>query len=83
MPGWVRLICFSGSGNSARPPTRKSLDLFEALLPQLVFALQNLELFLCLEKKLLAARGVLDEASTYVRRPTWTPDQEHWPTVCA
>ena len=61
-------------GTSAR--TEEALDLFEALLPQLVFALQNLELFLCLEKKLLAARGVLDEASTYVRRPTWTPDQE-------
>ena len=33
-----------------------------------------MELFLVLEKKLLAARGVLPEESTWVRRPTWTPD---------
>lgn len=54
----------------------EALDLFEHVLPQLVFALQSMELFLCLEKRLLAARGVLDEASTHVRRPTWTPDPE-------
>jgi 4-hydroxy-tetrahydrodipicolinate synthase len=51
-------------------------DLFEHVLPQLVFSLQSLELFLCLEKRLLAARGVLDESSTHVRHPTWTPDPE-------
>lgn len=53
-----------------------ALDLFEKVLPQLVFSLQNMELFLCLEKRLLAARGVLAESSTHVRRPTWTPDSE-------
>jgi dihydrodipicolinate synthase/N-acetylneuraminate lyase len=53
-----------------------ALDLFQVLLPQLVFSLQNMELFLCLEKKLLAARGVLDESSTHVRRPTWSPDAD-------
>jgi len=53
-----------------------ALDLFQAILPQLVFSLQNMELFLCLEKKLLAARGVLPESSTHVRRPTWTPDTD-------
>jgi 4-hydroxy-tetrahydrodipicolinate synthase len=53
-----------------------ALDLFQVLLPQLVFSLQNLELFLCLEKKLLAARGVLEESSTFVRAPTWTPDAD-------
>jgi 4-hydroxy-tetrahydrodipicolinate synthase len=53
----------------------EALDLFQILLPQLVFSLQNMELFLCLEKQLLAARGVLDESSTYVRRPTWSPDE--------
>jgi len=46
------------------------------VLPQLVFSLQNMELFLCMEKKLLAARGVLPDSSTYVRRPTWTPDAD-------
>ena len=54
----------------------EALDLFQVLLPQLVFTLQNMELFLCLEKKLLAARGVLPDSSTYVRRPTWTPDKD-------
>ncbi|MFV1967682.1 MAG: dihydrodipicolinate synthase family protein [Pirellulaceae bacterium] len=54
----------------------EALDLFQVMLPQLVFSLQNMELFLCLEKKLLASRGVLRESSTYVRRPTWTPDTE-------
>lgn len=53
-----------------------ALDLFEHILPQLVFSLQSMELFLCLEKRLLAARGVLPETSTYVRRPTWTPDAD-------
>src|SRR5262249_61539721 len=54
----------------------EALDLFEHVLPQLVFSLQSLELFLCLEKRLLAARGVLPDTSTHVRRPTWTPDAE-------
>jgi 4-hydroxy-tetrahydrodipicolinate synthase len=54
----------------------EALDLFEHLLPQLVFSLQSLELFLCLEKRLLAERGVLAAASVHVRRPTWTPDTE-------
>ncbi len=53
----------------------EALDLFQVVLPQLVFSLQNLELFLWLEKRLLAARGVLAETSTHVRRPTWTPDE--------
>src|SRR4029077_1738884 len=53
-----------------------ALDLFQQVLPTLVFSLQNMELFLCLEKRLLAARGVLPESSIHVRRPTWTPDAE-------
>ena len=54
----------------------EALDLFQVLLPQLVFSLQNLEFFLCLEKLLLAARDVLPASSTYVRRPTWSPDTD-------
>jgi hypothetical protein len=57
----------------------EALNLFQVILPQLVFTLQSMEVFLCLEKKLLAARGVLDEASTHVRRPTWTPDEDILP----
>jgi 4-hydroxy-tetrahydrodipicolinate synthase len=56
--------------------TDEALDLFQVVLPQLVFSLQSMEFFLCLEKKLLAARGVLDKGSTYVRGPTWTPDDD-------
>jgi 4-hydroxy-tetrahydrodipicolinate synthase len=54
----------------------EALDRFQVVLPQLVFSLQSMELFLCLEKRLLAARGVLDESSVHVRRPTWTPDPD-------
>lgn len=36
--------------------------LFEAVLPQIVFSLQNLELFLYCEKRLLQARGLLRDA---------------------
>jgi 4-hydroxy-tetrahydrodipicolinate synthase len=54
----------------------EALDLYQVLLPQIVFALQNLELFLHLEKRLLAARGILPQESTFVRAPTWTPDPE-------
>lgn len=61
-------------GTSGR--TDDALDLFERVLPQIVFSLQSMEFYLGLEKKLLAARGVLPETSTYVRRPTWTPDAE-------
>jgi len=58
----------------------EALDLFQIVLPQLVFSLQNMELFLHIDKQLLSARGVLPESSTHVRRPTWTPspdEQEH------
>jgi len=51
-----------------------ALDLFEHVLPQLVYSLQSMELFLCLEKRLLVQRGVLNESNRHVRRPTWTPD---------
>lgn len=53
-----------------------ALGIFQRVLPQLVFSLQSMELWLHLEKKLLAARGVIPTTSTYVRGPTWTPDAE-------
>jgi 2-keto-3-deoxy-L-arabinonate dehydratase len=52
----------------------EALSWFERLLPQLVFSLQSMELFLWLEKRLLAQRGVLHAANRFVRSPTWTPD---------
>lgn len=54
----------------------RALDLFQHLLPQLVFALQSNEVFLWMEKRLLAARGVIPEGSAHVRRPASTPDAE-------
>jgi len=56
--------------------TEEALDLFEHILPQLVFSLQSMELFLCLEKRLLTQRGVLNKSNRHVRRPTWTPDDQ-------
>lgn len=40
----------------------KAFQLFEKLLPQIVFALQNFELFLYCEKRLLQSRGVISSA---------------------
>ncbi len=51
-----------------------ALDLFQVLLPQLLFSLQNMELFLHIEKRLLVNRGLLVEAT--VRSPTFTPTVE-------
>nr|AFK79180.1 dihydrodipicolinate synthetase [uncultured bacterium F25-01] len=51
-----------------------ALDLFERILPQLVYSLQNMELFLHLEKRLLVARGVISDPT--VRRATYTPSAE-------
>ena len=52
----------------------EAMDLFEKLLPHVVFSLQNMELFLWMEKDLLARRGVIPEASRHVRKATYTPD---------
>ncbi len=51
-----------------------ALDLFQMLLPQLVFSLQNMELFLHIEKRLLVDRGLLTEPM--VRSPTFTPSEQ-------
>ena len=50
-----------------------ALDLFGAVLPQIVFSLQSMELFLHVEKRLLVERGVLSDPT--VRRPSYTPDE--------
>ncbi|MFN7992421.1 MAG: hypothetical protein U0Q18_02400 [Bryobacteraceae bacterium] len=54
-------------GNSGQ-----AFDLFQAALPQIVFSLQNLELFLYCEKRLLQARGIL--ANARARSACFTPD---------
>lgn len=49
----------------------EAMDLFERVLPQIMFSLQNMELFHHLEKRLLVQRGVLQDAT--VRQSTFTP----------
>jgi 4-hydroxy-tetrahydrodipicolinate synthase len=51
-----------------------AMDLFQTVLPHIVFSLQNFEFWLFVEKKLLAARGIIDESSAYVRQATRVPD---------
>ena len=49
-----------------------ALDVFDGLLPQIVFSLQNMELFLAIEKQLLGMRGIIQH--TRVRSLTLSPD---------
>jgi 4-hydroxy-tetrahydrodipicolinate synthase len=52
--------------------TREAFRLFGQVLPQIAFALQNLELYLYCEKALLQARGLL--TSSHCRSAAFTPD---------
>lgn len=51
-----------------------ALDVFEGILAQIVFSLQDMELYLAVEKRLLAARGIIGH--TTVRSLALTPDRE-------
>jgi 4-hydroxy-tetrahydrodipicolinate synthase len=51
----------------------EAFRLFEKVLPQIVFSLQNMELFLYCEKRLLQARGLLSNARC--RNAAFTPDR--------
>jgi len=50
----------------------KAFDLFEKVMPQIFFSLQNMELFHYMEKELLVARGALK--NSVVRKATYKPD---------
>ncbi|TMI63692.1 MAG: dihydrodipicolinate synthase family protein [Bacteroidetes bacterium] len=50
----------------------KAFDLFEKVMPQIFFSLQNMELFHYAEKELLMARGVLTNSN--VRKARYKPD---------
>ena len=50
----------------------KAFDLFEKVMPQIFFALQNMELFHYAEKELLMARGVLN--NSVARKAAYKPD---------
>ena len=46
---------------------QQAYEVFTGLLPQIVFSLQNMELYHHAEKRLLAARGIINE--TFIRGP--------------
>jgi 2-keto-3-deoxy-L-arabinonate dehydratase len=63
----VWILCREGKRDEA-------MEIFQVVLPQLVYALQNLEFLHHMEKDLLAARGIIAATRTTVRGATWTPD---------
>jgi 4-hydroxy-tetrahydrodipicolinate synthase len=50
----------------------EAFDLFEKVMPQIFFSLQNMELFHYAEKELLIARGVL--TNSIARKAAYIPD---------
>jgi dihydrodipicolinate synthase/N-acetylneuraminate lyase len=50
----------------------KAFDLFEKVMPQIFFSLQNMELFHYAEKELLIARGIL--SNSIARKAAYIPD---------
>lgn len=52
--------------------TTKAFELFEKVMPQIFFSLQNMELFHYAEKELLIARGVL--SNSIARKAAYIPD---------
>ena len=50
----------------------KAFDLFEKVMPQIFFSLQNMEMFHYAEKELLMARGVLK--NSIARKASYNPD---------
>ncbi|GAB3795217.1 dihydrodipicolinate synthase family protein [Spirosoma humi] len=51
----------------------KAFELFERVMPQIFFSLQNMELFHYAEKELLIARGVL--SNSIARKAAYIPDE--------
>jgi 4-hydroxy-tetrahydrodipicolinate synthase len=51
---------------------KKAFDLFEKVMPQIFFSLQNMELFHYAEKELLMARGIL--TNSIARKAAYKPD---------
>lgn len=53
--------------------TQKAFEIFERVMPQIFFSLQNMELFHYAEKELLMARGILK--NSIIRKAAFTPDE--------
>jgi 4-hydroxy-tetrahydrodipicolinate synthase len=57
---------------------QEAYDVFQGVLPQIVFSLQNMELYHHAEKRLLAARGIIGESMVRDLRLSLNPlDAEH------
>jgi 4-hydroxy-tetrahydrodipicolinate synthase len=61
-------------GLRAADKSAEAFQLYEKLLPRIVFGLQNFELWLYCEKRLLQARGLLSNARC--RDASFTPDPD-------
>ena len=73
MPGMGLADLLQGAYRLAKDgESEAAMDLFEQILPHIVFSLQNLELFLYMDKDLLVRRNLL--AHSTVRAATLTPD---------
>jgi dihydrodipicolinate synthase/N-acetylneuraminate lyase len=64
-----RVFHLRRAGDAAR-----SFAIFEKILPQILFSLQNMEIYLYCEKRLLRARGLLDNERR--RAPAFTLDPD-------
>jgi 2-keto-3-deoxy-L-arabinonate dehydratase len=53
----------------------EAMSAFQVVLPQVNFGLQNSELYLWIDKRLLVERGVIPASSAHVRRAAWMPDK--------
>ena len=74
MPGTGLADLLQGAYRLAKDgESEAAMDLFEQVLPHIVFSLQNLELFLYMDKDLLVRRNLL--AHSTVRAATLTPDE--------
>jgi dihydrodipicolinate synthase/N-acetylneuraminate lyase len=57
---------------------QKAYDIYQGVLPQIVFSLQNMELYHHAEKRLLAARGIIGECAVRdLRMDLAAQDAEH------
>ena len=73
MPGMGLADLLQGAYRLAKDgEPEAAMDLFEQVLPHIVFSLQNLELFLYMDKDLLVRRNLI--AHSTVRAATLTPD---------
>jgi 4-hydroxy-tetrahydrodipicolinate synthase len=79
MPGLGPADLLARAFRSARRGAKQeAYEVFQGVLPQIVFSLQSMELYHHAEKRLLAARGIMDGCAVRDLRLTLHPlDAEH------